>query len=80
MAFCQREDADSAQLLASYLEQRFPDEPEPTKMHNIKIAGTVLGSRVLKHSQYWDSQMMTDEDIVSAHRTDTKASSRSRRK
>ena len=26
MAFCQREDADSAQLLASYLEQRFPDE------------------------------------------------------
>ena len=26
LAFCQREDADSAQLLVSYLEQRFPDD------------------------------------------------------
>ena len=26
LAFCQREDADSAQLLVSYLEQRFPGE------------------------------------------------------
>ena len=26
LAYCQREDADSAQLLASYLEQRFPDD------------------------------------------------------
>ena len=33
MAFCQREDADSAQLLASYLEQRFPDDAGHTE-HN----------------------------------------------
>ena len=69
MAFCLREDADSAQLLASYLEQRFPDDTGHTE-HNANTGATnatgltqaealaVLGL----------GEEASNDDIVAAHR------------
>ena len=45
MAFCQREDADSAQLLASYLEQRFPDEPGASDPAHARLHDRVLHAK-----------------------------------
>ena len=67
MAYCQQQDADSVQLLDSYLQQRFPGESGPfdqqsapgsTSGMNRKEALAVLGL----------GEDATDEDIVGAHR------------
>lgn len=68
LAYCQSEDADSAQLLQSYLEQRFPGEtdfdtgqppPESGNGMSRKEALALLGLE----------DDASDEDIVAAHRT-----------
>ena len=70
MAFCQREDADSAQLLASYLEQRFPDEPGTNENAQHQDSGHSSGlTRAEALSVLGLADDATDEDIVSAHRT-----------
>ena len=70
MAFCQREDADSAQLLASYLEQRFPDEPGANDNAQYQDSGHSSGlTRAEALSVLGLPDDATDEDIVSAHRT-----------
>ena len=68
LAYCQREDADSVQLLDSYLQQRFPDEsdfgteqqsaPSESNGMNRKEALAVLGL----------DEDAAEEDIVAAHR------------
>jgi len=69
MAFCQREDADSAQLLASYLEQRFPDEPGTNENAQHQDSGHSSGlTRAEALSVLGLADDATDEDIVSAHR------------
>ncbi len=65
--FCQSQDADSAQLLESYLEQRFPGEapfdstqppPQQSSGMNRQEALAILGL----------PEEANDEDIVAAHR------------
>ena len=70
MAFCQREDADSAQLLASYLEQRFPDDAGHTEHNN--QGGTANASGVTRAEAFAVlglGEGASEEDIVAAHRT-----------
>ena len=70
MAFCQREDADSAQLLASYLEQRFPDDAGHTA-HN-SDGGTANAAGVTRAEALAVlglEEGASEEDIVAAHRT-----------
>ncbi len=70
MAFCQREDADSAQLLASYLEQRFPDDAGHTE-HN-SHGGTANAAGVTRAEALAVLGLRegaSEEDIVAAHRT-----------
>jgi hypothetical protein len=70
MAFCQREDADSAQLLASYLEQRFPDDAGHTE-HN-SHGGTANAAGVTRAEALAVlglGEGASEEDIVAAHRT-----------
>jgi hypothetical protein len=70
MAFCQREDADSAQLLASYLEQRFPDDAGHTE-HNSQ-GGTANAAGVTRAEALAVlglGEGASEEDIVAAHRT-----------
>ena len=70
MAFCQREDADSAQLLASYLEQRFPDDSGHTE-HN-SHGGTANAAGVTRAEALAVlglGEGASEEDIVAAHRT-----------
>ena len=69
MAFCQREDADSAQLLASYLEQRFPDDANHTE-HNANMgAANATGlTRTEALAVLGLGEEANEEDIVAAHR------------
>jgi hypothetical protein len=70
MAFCQREDADSAKLLASYLEQRFPDDAGHTE-HN-SHGGTANAAGVTRAEALAVLGLRegaSEEDIVAAHRT-----------
>ena len=70
MAFCQREDNDSAQLLASYLEQRFPDDASHTE-HN-SHGGTANAAGVTRAEALAVlglGEGASEEDIVAAHRT-----------
>ena len=70
MAFCQREDADSAQLLASYLEQRFPDDAghtERSSQGGTANAAGVTRAEALAVLGLGDGA--SEEDIVAAHRT-----------
>ena len=70
MAFCQREDADSAQLLASYLEQRFPDDAGHAE-HN-SHGGTANAAGVTRAEALAVLGLRegaSEEDIVAAHRT-----------
>ena len=70
MAFCQREDNDAAQLLASYLEQRFPDDASHTE-HN-SHGGTVNAAGLTRAEALAVlglGEGASEEDIVAAHRT-----------
>ena len=69
MAFCQQEDADSAQLLASYLEQRFPGDVGQNEGHEQSSDG---GSAGLTQSEALSllglEEGATREEIIAAHR------------
>ena len=70
MAFCQREDADSAQLLASYIEQRFPGDAGHTEHNshggNANSAGVTRAEALAVLGL---GEGASEEDIVAAHRT-----------
>ena len=69
MAFCQREDADSAQLLASYIEQRFPDDAGHTEHNANTGAANATGlTRAEALAVLGLRKGASDEDIVAAHR------------
>ena len=69
MAFCQREDADSAQLLASYLEQRFPDDTGHTEHNaNTGSANATGLTRAEALAVLGLGEAASEEDIVAAHR------------
>lgn len=70
MAFCQREDADSAQLLASYLEQRFPDDAGHTEHNSHGGTANATGlTRAEALAVLGLEEGASEEDIVAAHRT-----------
>lgn len=70
MAFCQREDADSAQLLASYLEQRFPEESGAEERSQHQESGQSAGlTRAEALAVLGLSDDADHDDIVAAHRT-----------
>lgn len=66
--YCQREDSDSAQLLQSYLEQRFPGEG-PFGQQQQSAAGTSGDmTRAEALAVLGLAESATKEDIVEAHR------------
>ena len=69
MAFCQREDADSAQLLASYLEQRFPDEDGAEERSQGRESRQTGLTRAEALAVLGLSDDANHDDIVAAHRT-----------
>lgn len=70
MAHCQREDADSVQLLASYLEQRFPDETDQTCQAGQRPGQPSAGlSRTEALAILGLNDQADRNEIISAHRT-----------
>ena len=70
LAYCQREDADSAQLLVSYLEQRFPDDETAHERAESDHPHNATGlSRAEALSLLGLEEGATDDEIISAHRT-----------
>ena len=70
LAYCQREDADSAQLLASYLEQRFPDDETAQERAESDHPHNATGlSRAEALSLLGLEEGATHDEIISAHRT-----------
>lgn len=70
LAYCQREDADSAQLLASYLEQRFPDDETARERAESDHPHNATGlSRAEALSLLGLEEGATHDEIISAHRT-----------
>ena len=70
LAYCQREDADSAQLLASYLEQRFPDDETVHERAESDHPHNATGlSRAEALSLLGLEEGATHDEIISAHRT-----------
>ena len=69
MAFCQQEDADSAQLLASYFEQRFPGDDGQSEGYEQPSDG---GSSGLTQAEALSllglEEGATREEIIAAHR------------
>jgi len=69
MVFCQQEDADSAQLLASYFEQRFPDGDGQSEDHEQSSGG---GSGGLTQAEALSllglEEGATRDEIIAAHR------------
>ena len=69
MAFCQQEDADSAQLLASYFEQRFPDDDGQSAGHEQSSGGASAGlTQAEALSLLGLEEGATREEIIAAHR------------
>ena len=70
LAYCQREDADSAQLLVSYLEQRFPDDETVNERAESDHPHNATGlSRAEALSLLGLEEGATHDEIISAHRT-----------
>ena len=70
LAYCQREDADSAQLLASYLEQRFPDDETAHEQAESDHPHNATGlTRAEALSLLGLEEGATHDEIISAHRT-----------
>jgi len=70
MAFCQQEDSDSAQLLAGYLEQRFPGaqgQEDRGEAHAPGSTSELTRSEALAVLGLGEDA--SQEDIVAAHRT-----------
>ena len=70
LSYCQHEDSDSAQLLASYLEQRFPeDAPDREETdHRRGENGPAPSSRAEALAVLGLQDDATEEDIIVAHR------------
>ena len=68
MQQCQREDADSAQLLDSYLQQRFPGEGPFGQQQQSSAPSSGAMSRAEALSVLGLDEGASDEDIVAAHR------------
>lgn len=69
LSYCQHEDTDSAQLLASYLEQRFPEDAqdrEETDRGGENGASPSSRAEALAVLGLQDDA--TEEDIIAAHR------------
>jgi hypothetical protein len=70
LEFCQREDADSAQLLASYMEQRYPDDDHPSDREEHHSGERASGlSRAEALAVLGLNEDAEEADIVAAHRT-----------
>lgn len=70
LAYCQREDADSAQLLVSYLEQRFPDDETTHEQAESDHPHNPTGlTRAEALSLLGLEEGATQDEIISAHRT-----------
>ena len=70
LAYCQREDADSAQLLVSYLEQRFPDDETAHEQAESDHPHNATGlTRAEALSLLGLEEGATHDEIISAHRT-----------
>ena len=70
LAYCQREDADSAQLLVSYLEQRFPDDETTHEQAESDHPQNPTGlTRAEALSLLGLEEGATQDEIISAHRT-----------
>jgi len=70
LLYCQHEDADSAQLLASYMEQRFPDDDYQGESQDNSAGANAAGlSRTEALAVLGLSEEATEEEIVAAHRT-----------
>jgi hypothetical protein len=70
MAHCQRQDAESVQLLASYLEQRFPEETDQTGQTGQRPGQPSAGlSRTEALAILGLNAQADRNEIISAHRT-----------
>jgi hypothetical protein len=71
MRYCQQEDADSAELLQGYLEQRFPDDAgtrgDSTRQADSAGSGGMSRREALSILGLEDGA--SDEQIIAAHRT-----------
>lgn len=68
LAFCQREDTDSVQLLESYLQQRFPGE-QPFGQQQSTAADSNTGMNRKEALEVLGiDEAASEEDIVAAHR------------
>jgi len=65
LSYCQHEDTDSAQLLASYLEQRFPEDAQDREETD---NGPAPSSRAEALAVLGLQDDATEEDIIAAHR------------
>jgi hypothetical protein len=69
LSYCQHEDSDSAQLLASYLEQRFPEDAQDREETDRGGEnGTAPSSRAEALAVLGLQDDATEEDIIVAHR------------
>ncbi|EED36024.1 heat shock protein DnaJ domain protein [Luminiphilus syltensis NOR5-1B] len=69
LAFCQQNDSDSAQLLQSYLEQRFPDDDSDAEAEASASASTGGMSRKEALLVLGLGGEPSDEEIIAAHRS-----------
>jgi hypothetical protein len=67
-AYCQKEDADSAQLLNSYLQQRFPGEAPFNEQPQGRPATAPRMGRTEALAVLGLEEGVTEEEIVAAHR------------
>ena len=68
--YCQQEDTDSAQLLTSYMDQRFPeDDHQSERESSVSGANTIGLSRSEALAILGLSEEASEADIIAAHRT-----------
>lgn len=69
LAYCQQEDSDSAQLLASYMEQRFPDDDHQSNEETHSAGANTSGlSRSEALAVLGLTEEASESDIIAAHR------------
>ena len=69
LAFCQAQDSDSAQLLAGYLQQRFPGEQDFTGSSQPNTQSTSGMNRAEALAVLGLDENATEQDIIDAHRS-----------
>ena len=72
-AYCQGQDSDSAQLLAGYLQQRFPGEQDFSSFGNSSGQSTARDSSGMNRAEALAvlglDDSATEQDIIDAHRS-----------